>query len=111
MIPSLPPSISVVAVRSKEENEPSPTSLYAMKLCHRLRIAGISVIYSYDGNTSKQMKKGSKEAVGAIIVGEDEIARGTLGLKNFHTGEQREISKEQLEQECLKLIQLTNKDS
>ncbi len=66
--------------------------------CEALRAAGISAeIYPDCAKMKKQM--GRADALGipfVAIIGETELANGTVTLKNMTTGEQQELSVEQL---------------
>jgi len=57
-----------------------------------LRRAGIACEMAYRGNMKKRMQKAdSSGARYAIIVGEDELARGEAGVKDLASGEQRSV--------------------
>ena len=59
-------------------------------LLHELRCAGISADMDYSGRGLKaQMKFASQSGVKYVfIIGEDEIASGTVALRDMHSGEQ-----------------------
>lgn len=64
----------------------------ALKLAHRLRKAGFSVDHGYSGNTGKRMKRAAKMAArAAIIIGDDELARGAVQLRDLDAGDQEEV--------------------
>ena len=65
----------------------------APSLAHRLRKAGIAVEYDPDKTSMKaQMKAADKVGAGmALILGDDEIARGVIALRNLATGDQTEL--------------------
>ena len=84
--PVLDPIFSVVPLGKSAENA-------CIAICHELRSQGFRVEMAYSGNMSKRMKKADKVgAIGALIVGEDEIDKGIASWKNLKTGEQQEIS-------------------
>jgi histidyl-tRNA synthetase len=64
----------------------------ALTLTQRLRQAGFRVELGYRGNLSKRMKRANKlAAAAALLIGEDELARGAATLRDLDTGEQREV--------------------
>lgn len=72
-------------------DEPSRTEL--LRLVDALRRAGISADMDYGKRSMKaQMKSASsRKARFACIIGESEVAAGTVVVKNLQDGEQREI--------------------
>lgn len=64
----------------------------ALKLAHDLRAAGVCVEMGYRGNVGKRMKRANKlGASHALILGEEELAKGVVTLKNLDEGSQREV--------------------
>jgi histidyl-tRNA synthetase len=64
----------------------------AMVLAHDLRRAGYAVDVAYIGNVSRRMKRANKvNAAAAVILGDDELARDAVTLRNLDTGEQVEV--------------------
>ena len=64
----------------------------ALGLLAGLRRDGVSCDMAYKGNMKKRMQKASASgARQAVIVGEDELARGEAAVKNLATGEQASI--------------------
>jgi len=63
-------------------------------LLNALRLEGISAEMDYQDRSLKaQMRQASKLGVKfALILGEDELARGEVGVKNMETGEQRAVA-------------------
>jgi len=58
----------------------------------RLRRAGISADMAYRGNMKKRMQKADASgAARAIIIGEDELARGEVAVKDLATGAQQSV--------------------
>jgi len=70
----------------------------ATKLTRKLRSLGLRVQYDLDGRALKQqMKQADKsKAKFAIIIGEDELARGDFALKNLTTIHQESLNFENL---------------
>lgn len=89
----LPRPIAVIPV-GEDTNEK------AMEIAYKLRLAGFRVEQSYSGNMKKRLAKANKvNAVKAVIIGSDELAKGEITLKDFDSGEQKNISFERLIEE------------
>ena len=59
--------------------------------------AGIAVAQDYRGNMKRRMQRANKlNARAAVIIGDDEIAKGVAQLKNLDSGEQREVALDKL---------------
>ncbi|WP_308634709.1 histidine--tRNA ligase [Paenibacillus silvisoli] len=73
-------------------------------LLHNLRLRGISAERDYQGRKMKaQMKSADRLQVRfTAILGDDELSRGEIALKNMATGEQKFIAFDQLADEILK---------
>jgi histidyl-tRNA synthetase len=66
--------------------------LPALQLTQQLRRAGFTVDLGYGGNTGKRMKRANKiKARLALILGEDELKRGAVMLRDLDGGEQQEV--------------------
>ena len=66
--------------------------LEALKLTQRLRGAGHVVDLGYGGNAGKRMKRANKiEARVALVLGEDELARGAVTFRDLDAGTQEEV--------------------
>ncbi|MFV1853332.1 MAG: histidine--tRNA ligase [Thalassospira sp.] len=66
-------------------------------LAQTLREAGIAVELGYSGNMKKRMKRADKaNAKMAVILGDDELAKGVAQLRDLDSGEQQEVALEQL---------------
>ena len=64
----------------------------AIGIAAELRRAGIACDMAFRGNMKKRMQKaGASGARFAIIIGDDELARGEAGLKDLASGEQRAV--------------------
>ncbi|RAP77951.1 histidine--tRNA ligase [Paenibacillus montanisoli] len=74
------------------------------RLLHGLRLRGISAERDYQGRKMKaQMKSADRlQARFTAILGDDELSRGEIALKNMATGEQKFVAFEQLADEILK---------
>ena len=67
-------------------------------LAHRLRRAGLTVDLAHRGNLSRRMKRANKNhARAAILIGEDELQRNGATLRDLDSGEQVEVSLDDLE--------------
>lgn len=63
----------------------------ALKLAESLRGAGIQVDMAFGGNMKRRMKRADKvNATAAVILGDDELDRGVVQIKDLATGEQVE---------------------
>lgn len=77
----------------------------ALKLAHDLRAAGFHVDMAYSGNAGKRFKRADKMgATYAVVLGDDEHARGMVMLKNLHSGAQEVIERMKLLQRIPSLI-------
>ena len=66
--------------------------LPALALADRLRAAGCAVDLGFSGNMKKRLARASKaNARFALILGEDEMARGALSLRDLDAGTQEEV--------------------
>ncbi|WP_425406701.1 histidine--tRNA ligase [Hwanghaeella sp.] len=62
-----------------------------LKLAETLRRSGIQVDIAFGGNMKRRMKRADKvNATHAVILGEDELARGVVQVKDLTTGDQVE---------------------
>lgn len=68
--------------------------LYALDLVHKLRACGVSaIIDTLNRNLKGQMKYANKlNARYSVVIGENEIEKGIVTLKNMNSGEQKEIN-------------------
>jgi histidyl-tRNA synthetase len=66
--------------------------LEALKLTQRLRGQGHVVDLGYGGNVGKRMKRANKiEARVALVLGEDELARGAVTFRDLDAGSQEDV--------------------
>jgi histidyl-tRNA synthetase len=85
-VPPEPRPITVIPIGEAAE-------LPALKLTQDLRRAGFTVDLGYSGNAGKRMKRANKiNARVALILGEDELARGAVMLRDLDGGEQHEVA-------------------
>ncbi|MEQ8194143.1 MAG: histidine--tRNA ligase [Rhodospirillales bacterium] len=64
----------------------------ALVITHELRGAGFAVELGFSGNMSKRMNRANKmNACAAVILGEDELAKGVATVRDMTSGEQREV--------------------
>src|SRR2546421_292582 len=69
----------------------------ALGIARALRRAGIAVEQDYRGNMKRRMQRANKlNARAAIILGDDELAKGVAQLKDLDSGEQREVALDKL---------------
>ena len=69
----------------------------ALGIARTLRRAGIAVEQDYRGNLKRRMQRANKvNARAAIILGDDELARGVAQVKDLDSGEQREVALDKL---------------
>ena len=70
----------------------------SFKLANQLRHAGFSVDFGVSGNMKKRMKRANRVgAVAALMLGDDELARDGVTVRDMETGEQTEVSFSALE--------------
>jgi histidyl-tRNA synthetase len=69
----------------------------ALGIARGLRQQGIAVEQDYRGNMKRRMQRANKvNARAAIIIGDNELAKGVAQLKDLDSGEQREVALDQL---------------
>jgi histidyl-tRNA synthetase len=71
---------------------PMGDSLAGLRVADGLRAAGIAVEMAFSGNMKKRMARANKAgARWAVILGEEEMARGAVSLKDLDSGAQDEV--------------------
>jgi histidyl-tRNA synthetase len=69
----------------------------AIAIAASLRRAGIACEMAYKGNMKRRMQKADASGARfAIIVGDDELARGEAAVKDLKTGEQKSVALDQV---------------
>jgi histidyl-tRNA synthetase len=69
----------------------------ALALAEELRGAGLVVELGYSGNLQRRMRRADRVgARAAVLFGTDELAAGTLTLRDFDTGEQSAVRRDEL---------------
>ncbi|HEY0625339.1 MAG TPA: histidine--tRNA ligase [Allosphingosinicella sp.] len=69
----------------------------AMTIAAKLRRAGLACDMAYRGNMKKRMQKAAASGARyAVIIGDDELAKGEAALKDLGSGEQRHVAIEAL---------------
>lgn len=65
----------------------------AITLAEQLRTAGLRVDLAYSGNVSRRMRRANRvSAAAAVVLGEDELSRGTATVRDMDSGEQEEVA-------------------
>jgi histidyl-tRNA synthetase len=77
----------------------------ARVLARDLRRAGLTALVDYDGHSSKsQMKRANRSGVRRmLILGEDELARQQVTIKEMETGHQHTVDRDKVVAELAKL--------
>ena len=88
--PQIPRPIVVIPVGDA-------TDLAALALTQELRHAGLPVDLGYSGNVTKRLKRANKvNARFALVLGEEELARGAVVLRDLDAGSQTELPRDQV---------------
>ena len=97
LVGEVPPAERPVAVI------PMGDATAAMVLADSLRQAGLSVEMGFSGNMKKRMARANKaNARFAVILGEDEAARGAATLRDLDSGAQEEVPLAALKERLLR---------
>ena len=84
--PPLPSPVAVIPIGEIGE-------IAALKLAEDLRDRGLVVDLAYSGNLARRLRRANRiGAFAAILLGEDELARGTATLRDLENGVQCELS-------------------
>ncbi len=71
----------------------------ALIITQRLRKAGWNIDLGYSGNVKKRLNRANKaNAVAALLIGEDELEKGVVTLRDMETGQQFEAPLSSLEE-------------
>ena len=90
--PPPPRPIAIVPVGAEAEAE-------ALGLAQRLRHGGFPVDLGFSGNLKKRLDKANKTgAVAAVIIGDNEQAKGAATVRDMETGEQTDVPFSSLEE-------------
>jgi histidyl-tRNA synthetase len=86
---------------AEPETPPRPVALVplgdegealAVIMAETLRDAGLSVDLGYSGNLSRRMRRANRvNARAAVLIGDDEVARNIVTLRDLDSGEQSEV--------------------
>ncbi len=91
-VPEARRPVALIPLGSDAEQE-------VFKIAERLRGAGFRIELGYSGNLGRRMKRANRvNAVAAVIVGDDELARGTATVRNMESGSQDEVALASLEE-------------
>ena len=83
-------TVSVVPVG--DEAQPA-----CRKLAHQLRGQGFEIDLGYEGNVGKRMKRANKlGALASLLIGDEELAAGSVQLKDLSTGNQETVAMDQV---------------
>jgi histidyl-tRNA synthetase len=86
-----PRAVAVVPVGDGAE-------IAALKLTQTLRRAGFAADLGYSGNLGRRLKRADRiGARVAVIIGEDELARGAAMVRDLDTGDQSEVALDALQ--------------
>ena len=88
--PELVRPIAVVPVGAEQQQA-------ALSLAHELRSAGMHIEMAYSGNVGRRMKRADRlGASHAVLLGEDELAKGEATVRNLDDGTQTAVALAQL---------------
>ena len=74
-------------------------------LAEELRAAGLRIDLGYGGNLGRRMKRANRlNAAAAVLIGEDELARGAATLRDMDDGDQEEIPLSELSERLSKYL-------
>ena len=88
--PAAPRPVAIVPIGAEAEEQ-------ALLLAHRLRRAGVVVDLAFKGKPGQRMRRADRlGARWAVSLGEDELARGTVRLRDLDSGAEEELGQDQL---------------
>lgn len=69
----------------------------ALAIAHDLRLRGLAVDTAFRGNIKKRLQRANRiNARVAVILGDDELAKGVASLRDLDSGDQREVALDDL---------------
>jgi len=101
--------VAVLAVAEKVtggDSEWDEVRLEALRVCRQLRTAGVAAVHALEkGKVSKQMTWAAKAGVRAsVIVGQEEMRRGVVQVKDMRQKQQLEVSRGALTEHVQRLL-------
>ena len=77
----------------------------ALKITEDLRSAGYVVDLGYSGNLARRLRRANRlDARAAVLIGEDEIGRGVVTVRDLDSGSQTEVAVAELPAKLAPLI-------
>lgn len=96
---AIKPDVLIAVIGADDQGEAE-----SVKVAYEMRARNFKTENFLSGKMSKKMQKANKlGAHFALILGSNEVAHNTVTLKNFSTGEQKEISRQELQNYEFKL--------
>ena len=93
LLDETPPAVRPIAMVPVGDAAVAP----CLALAEELRRAGLTVELGYRGKVGQRLKRADRlNARYAVLVGEDELAKGTVQLRDLGSGEQREMPRGEL---------------
>ncbi|MFI4948299.1 MAG: histidine--tRNA ligase [Alphaproteobacteria bacterium] len=84
--PAVPRPVALVPIGEEAE-------AFALRLVEDLRDLGLAVDLGYSGNLQRRMRRADRiGARAAVLLGEDELAKGVATVRDLDTGEQSEVA-------------------
>ncbi|MEE3092646.1 MAG: histidine--tRNA ligase, partial [Pseudomonadota bacterium] len=77
----------------------------SLPLAEELRASGLRIDLGYSGNLNRRMKRANRlNAAAAVLIGEDELARGAATLRDMDGGDQVEVPLSELTERLSKYL-------
>ena len=77
----------------------------SLPLAEELRVSGLRIDLGYSGNLNRRMKRANRlNAAAAVLIGEDELARGAAMLRDMDGGDQVEVPLSELTERLSKYL-------
>ena len=90
--PLSPRPITVIPVGDETKDQ-------ALSIAQQLRHAGLAIDLGFSGNLKKRLNRANKAgAIAAIIIGEDELAKGVATVRDLETSEEAEVGLSSLQE-------------